>query len=437
MKTILTLALLFSTLAFAGPTVVGNGDDGSDLENFKPITKGKIVDARDEAIKVVKRLNTSGVAHLGNLLPELEHSKLYMVDKNISTERLEELGAFHSGAQKLVYARTIARPYAVTRFFPAALELDQNQLIALHIHEALHRALPESFREDEKVTSEITLAIVTPLATHDQVAAIVKKYIDNYTGKYKGHFADHESYMALEMKQASKSNETGSFSPMQQAYQLRNRIYPFDNDWSLLGLGIDLNYIHNRDHAFLSSLGLFLSIDLFTLRGFDLSLYSLWNRELGNSSSFNDYPFSRDNFTTGIAFKKKSGMLSFEHLLEYQWQRSDKRDYSGSTYNLDIGSVTKIKSQLLYNKNHYAAGAFAELNLMGSSKLNQQEPTGRSSSLAVGPKIRYQSGDLVFDFYWHQVVDSKSKGSTLSFNDQLLGPSASSHTGLVFKYIFH
>jgi hypothetical protein len=142
----LLLIFLLTYLVFAGPTKVGNGDDGSDLEGFDLVTSGRLVESRLKAVELLKKLNIHGVPQLGALIPEVKNTKLYLTKRNINANRLKELGAFHSGEQKYVYARTFARPYAATRFFPAALKLDDSQLIALHIHEGLHRAYHTSNR---------------------------------------------------------------------------------------------------------------------------------------------------------------------------------------------------------------------------------------------------------------------------------------------------
>ncbi len=436
MKILFCLFALSISQVFAGPTIVGNGDDGSDLENFKPLKSKKILSAHSEAVTILKRLNVQGVSHLGNLIPELENTKMYMVDSNISAERMQELGAFHSGANKLVYARTIARPYASTRFFPAAEKLDANQLIALHIHEALHRALPEAFREDEKIVSEITLAIVSPLSSHDQVKEVTNKKIDNYTGQYKGRFKDHTSFASISYKGIVGVNKTGTFSPQTNSYQLSNRIYPFDNQWSLLGLGIDLNYAKNDRRTTLGTLGLFLSIDLFTLRGFDISFFSKWNRALSDSQEFTNYMISRDSFDTGVTFKKKKGSLISENLISYTWQRKDKRSLNSQSYEFDLGSITNLKSQLLYQKENKYFGGYIDLNLIGATDIKTQPKTGRSSVLAAGPIFEHQFDELSYQIYYHFVIDSQSKGSSVSINDQLIGLQSRNHIGLTLKYKF-
>ncbi len=436
MNKVICLFILLNSQVFAGPTIVGNGDDGSDLENFKPLVSKKILSAHSEALAILKRLNVQGINHLGNLTPELENTKMYMVEKNISAERLQELGAFHSGENKFIYARTIARPYAVTRFFPAAESLDSNQLIALHIHEALHRALPEAFREDEKIVSEITLAIVSPLASHDQVKEVTSKKIDDYTGYYKGHFKDHDSYLELSNKGLVGTNKTGTFSPERQNYQLTNRIYPFDNTWSLLGLGIDLNYRKNERRTTLGTLGFFLSVDLFTLRGFDLSFYALWNRALSDSNEFVNYMISRDSFKTGVNLKKKKGSLHFENSINYTWQRKDKRNLNSQTYEFDLGSITNLNSQVFYQKNNKLFGGFIDLNLIGANDIKIHPKTSRSSVLAIGPIFEHKFSELSYKIYYHQVIDSESKGSMMSINDQFIGLESRNYIGLSLKYEF-
>ncbi len=64
------LALFFlNVCAYAGPNKIGNGDEGADLEGATSITTGPIVEARDQAIALLKKLNVEGVNGLGLLLP--------------------------------------------------------------------------------------------------------------------------------------------------------------------------------------------------------------------------------------------------------------------------------------------------------------------------------------------------------------------------------
>lgn len=176
-RKILFIIYLAGSLANASVTKVGNGNDGADLENLKIIKEGPILSARDQAVAWLKTLNVQGIAGLGRLIPEVEHSDLMMADKDAHPTG-EAPGSIEISAdQNLVYARTFAEPYAATRFFPAATKLTKEQLIALHIHEALHRALPENIRENEDIVSHLTMALTSPGANHDRVRQVARLYV--------------------------------------------------------------------------------------------------------------------------------------------------------------------------------------------------------------------------------------------------------------------
>ncbi len=176
-RTILLILAATGSLAQASVTKVGNGDDGADLENLSPIVSGPIVEARAEALRRLRDLNVMGIAGLGMLIHELQNSQMLLASQDAHPTG-EEPGAIEiSEARNLVYARTFAEPYAATRFFPAALSLTPEQLVALHVHEALHRSLPVYVREDENVVMHITMAITSPGANHDRVRQVASLYM--------------------------------------------------------------------------------------------------------------------------------------------------------------------------------------------------------------------------------------------------------------------
>lgn len=161
-------------LASGSTTKVGNGDDGRDLEGGTPIISGIIVETRDQAVEALKKLNIQGVAGLGTLIPELEHSQMLMAANDTRPIAMEGDWERSQDGQR-VYARTFAEPHAPTRYFPAAENLTREQLIALHTHEALHRALPAAVREDEDKVSLLTMALTSPSATFDRVNRIASE----------------------------------------------------------------------------------------------------------------------------------------------------------------------------------------------------------------------------------------------------------------------
>lgn len=168
--------MLIATTAMASTTKVGNGDDGSDLEGLIKITSGPIAESRTKAVAQLKALNIQGIAGLGQLLPELERTDLLMAGQDV--QPLSSEGSWEaSDDRKKVFARTFAEAHAPTRFFPATLSLNQDQLIALHTHEALHRALPPDVRENEEKVAILTMAITSPSATFDRVNQFAKTVI--------------------------------------------------------------------------------------------------------------------------------------------------------------------------------------------------------------------------------------------------------------------
>ncbi|RYZ73689.1 MAG: hypothetical protein EOP05_09850 [Proteobacteria bacterium] len=182
--TVLTLQLMTASLATAvslsgnaTTTKVGNGDDGADLEALTTIKSGPIWDSRKKAVELLERLNVTGVVGLGILIPELKASEMLMVESD-ARPTVERAGSIEiSEDSRQVYARTFAEPYAATRFFPAAAKLSTEQLVALHIHEALHRALPAEIREDENKVAHITLALTSPGASFDRVSSVANLYL--------------------------------------------------------------------------------------------------------------------------------------------------------------------------------------------------------------------------------------------------------------------
>lgn len=173
------IMVLVSAGARASVTKVGNGDDGGDLEALTLIKGGPLLETRVLAVNRVKALNVAGIPGLGQLIPELERSDMMMAAQD-SHPTGETAGTLEiSDDKSLVYARTFAEPYAVTRFFPAALTLTAEQMIALHIHEALHRSLPANIRENENVVMHITMALTSPGANFDRVWQVTRLYVRN------------------------------------------------------------------------------------------------------------------------------------------------------------------------------------------------------------------------------------------------------------------
>jgi hypothetical protein len=193
-----------------GPTRVGNGDNGRDLEALTPVTDGPIYESRRIAIERMKKLNVEGMPYMGGLIPELKKSEMFMTDED--TRPLDSDGEWERSSDgQRVYARTFPVPYSPTRFFPRALELSEAQLVTLHVHEALHRALPTAINTDEDKVSLITLALTSPLATFDRVNKVVQGAIgDQRNTKMAARPSRSEASSRISLSTESSTRRRGA-----------------------------------------------------------------------------------------------------------------------------------------------------------------------------------------------------------------------------------
>src|SRR5262245_41269243 len=99
MKTrmVLIVALIlasFAEISCGATTKVGNGDDGTDLEGFEEISSGPIVESRQKAAELLKKLDVHGISGLGLLIPEVEKAALYMAKRDVQANLDDDQGAF-------------------------------------------------------------------------------------------------------------------------------------------------------------------------------------------------------------------------------------------------------------------------------------------------------------------------------------------------------
>lgn len=440
MKLVILFIFIISTSSWAGPGKVGNGDDGSDLENFNEVKSGRLITSRDAALKKIQTLNTAGIPKLGALGPELENSKIYFTKKNISAEKLDELGAYHSGMQRLVYARTFATAYSPTRFFPAAMDLSKTQLIALHIHEALHRSLPKKYREDEKIVSKITLSIVSPGATYDSIKAVVTDLLQDDETSFLNRNSKKPAYLEAKIiKNASSSEKNGSpnFTPLDLMYGLSSKIYPLKNKFSSVGMGIDLSFFKNDHESFLGPLGLSLSGQVFTLNGFDGELYFRWGRNSGSSKKLQSVLVARDNFRVGLQLFKDQGSFEILNQLEFMKEHKENKTLAGSSYQFKFGSVTKTKIEVLKKINDWAFGSALSLYLIGPTEVTGalRSSAQRGTILSLDPKLRFTQGRHVYSMGLSLPL-SINDSDFNNIGDFVDGAPAQASVSLKYRFLF-
>ena len=438
---VLIILLLFSFNLYAGPTIVGNGDDGTDLEDFQLVKSGRLLETRQMALKKLKSLNIQGIPGLGNLIPEVENTKIYITNKNVSAVRMEELGAFESGPDGLVYARTFARPYAATRFFPAALKLSDTQLIALHIHEALHRALPESVREDEKTVSKITLVIISPNATHDHIKEKTEGLIVKKPRKFLPQRNQGPTTLSLNYYnyQNPDKGREGVFNSLDEMYQLQSTIHPFENKWSTLGFGLDFSFFKAGEDSYMGPLGLSLNLTIFALGSYDLEAYGLWARDTGSSKEFRNSLSARDSFRMGIKLSKHTEDYFIQNSLEFVKQDEAEKTFSGVKYLYDYGSLTSAKVLVLRKHNKWSFGSDLKLILAGDFRVrgeNVDISTGRNTVLALGPTVKWKRKRLELSLFSNFILSSSQKTDFNTLGDIMGEGLGQGHIGLGLTYFF-
>lgn len=445
------LATVFET-AQAGPTRVGNGDDGGDLESPVTIKSGILIETRVEAVALLKQLNVSGVSGLGQLLPETEKTEILLVDRNVNlsqtqatpeerSDALEEaraIGALNEKNQP-VYARTFPEPHAATRFFPAAMMLNRKQLVALHIHEALHRSLPTTIRENEQAVSRITLAITSSGATFDRVKDVVEREIA------RGSTTSVATSMAAN---ANQNSESGNISPMsvveygyrsfflpesQKAHapvssfhSLKSFLYPLESD--SFGFGVEFTFVVLPERSYLGPVGLSSEVKLGMWGRSDFKLFGELHMNTLSDGEIKNTPVGRDTATAGVAIYRDAGNFRLVNLLYFTAASDATQKIGGVDYTHKFGAVFGARVSALGRTALSGAtvlewGGMAEVLLANPHEIQgagTSEKTGRLRVVSIGPEIGYTSGNFRYSLNGRFVIDS-TQGISLDQVGDLMG----------------
>lgn len=441
-------ALLLATIlkfefAMAGPTRVGNGDDGGDLEAGVPVTSGILLDTRNEAVALLKKLNVASVEGLGHLIPELERSEMLLLDRNIDLSKtdatpearehaLEEARAIGAVNDKreLVYARTFAEPHAATRFFPAALKLERRQLVALHIHEALHRALPETIRENEKSVSRITLAITSSDTSFDRVSEVVSKEIPRGSLRADGKAytgGDRASIVEYGYQSYFRPDTSKSLSPVSSLHSLKSFTYPFGAD-ARIGLGLELTFVILPERSYLGPVGFSGRYRLGTWQSSDVDLFASLHLNTLSDGEIKNTPMGRDTGTVGVAIRRDEKSFRVDNNLYFTPGSEIKRSDTGTELTHKYGAVLGARISAVAKipstpKTGYELGGTGEILLANSHEVQggtTSTSSGRLRVVSVGPELSYLTGDLKLTLSGRFVIDS-TKGASLDEIGDLMG----------------
>jgi hypothetical protein len=440
MKAMIVLALvLLGSQAWAGPTKLGNGDDGMDLEGATPIKDGPVVDARAKALELVKRLDTPGVAGLGMLIPELETSNYYLAQQDTTATLPVDQSKFHSDLRGLTYARTFATPHAATRFFPAAMKLSQDQLVALEIHEALHRALPEAVREDEASVAAMTLAITSPDATHDQIMAeskALKLVPDPIPTAALAAAPPAEEFPPGE---DARINNPSLFGYSYRSYQdpkgvsqfpvhsmqvLQSFLYPFGNSRSAFGFGIEASLIDLPDGLQSGPLSLSARTRLWSGRGYDIGLWGVASLNTLSTDELKNSPFGRDVYTLGISMRKDLKAFYVENFLSYSASGQATQTFGMVPATYSYGGIVNASVHGGASVSKLRVGGFAEVYLADYFRFSTPSfafDSGRYRIVGAGPELSWMDKSFCVTLAGRLLVDA-TQGANYDYLGNIMGP---------------
>lgn len=428
----LLLALLLASHSGAvSTTTVGNGDDGSDLENLEKITTGALAVTRSQAVELLNKLNVKGIPHLGSLREELETSDMYLVMRNVPAKEFDR-GMEVSEDGRLVYARTFARPRSPTRFFPAALLLSEQQMVRLHIHEALHRALPEHVRENESIVSEITLALTEPGASFDSVEGKVLALVPHRQAQQIAANPAPFDGQTLQLRAQEpepterlnrpsffrygyhvfqqKPDRDATLTPVRSMHRLDSFLHPFGRGPRAVGLGLSFSYLDLPDRSYLGPVQISGRFLLSTWRLFDVdlwaehSLYTLSEHELKNMQ------IARDTTRIGVSIRRDANYFYSENYLAVTLPSNAEFSFGNVKY------LQKYNSMVEACVGFGGRLGFLSLGMRGDLILSQgfevrsasgtfYQPAERIRLVRFGPELNVQMKQLAWRVFAQQVVD--------------------------------
>lgn len=460
---VLLLVTIFKyETAHAGPTRVGNGDDGGDLESPIVVKSGVLIETRDEAVALLKQLNVAGIAGLGQLIPETEKTEIFLVSRNVDlgktqaspeerSDALEEaksIGAVNEKNQP-VYARTFPESHAATRFFPAALMLDRKQLVALHIHEALHRALPMALRENEQAVSRITLGITSTGTSFDRVKEVVARETLHAQGEIAFAVLGASGGTSSSLSTAKNNVASATISrssiveygyrsfflpdrqkataPVSSLHSLKSFLYPFEGD--SLGLGVEFTFVVLPERSYLGPLGLSSQLKLGMWGRSDIDVFANLHLNTLTDGEIRNTPVGRDTATIGFAIHREAQSFRLENRVYFTGASDATQKIGGVEYTHKFGGIfgariLALGRTALSGSSSFEWGGMGEVLLANSHEIAGAGPlaekTGRLRVVTVGPEFAYTTGDFRYSLNGRFIVDS-TPGISLDQVGDLMG----------------
>lgn len=449
----IVIALNLNSIQSLGSvTRVGNGDDGSDLERLVKINSGPIIQAKNKALSLLTQLNIMGVPGLSQLKPELENSEIFMASADVhpTTELRGSIEV--SDDYKTIYARTFAEPHAATRFFPAAKSLNSDQLVALHIHEALHRALPENIRQNENIVTHFTMAITSQGSSFDRVLEVSKQYVNIAASAKPDEPVKQEAEnlktenQNIEIPIKSKNNLSisvisyGVEEGLAKGYRNNAKLIEFENspfDIKLL-FGQPAEFIlkvkafiddSQRNRVFLGPLGFEIQELLYSNQQTQYGPFIRYSSEAIDKDNIETVEnVGRDIVTVGAIYKKQDKESYSHFVVGYSTESTMHSLYGG--VDQKFGSIVSIWGHmgLTYKKINY--GALAEVHL------NQGRDSIKPFKLLVfGPEVEFVTDSFKAKLFYKSVTSS-AEYDLRSLGDILDRGYGRNGLGLTLNYLF-
>jgi hypothetical protein len=446
----------------ATTTKVGNGDIGADLKYYSQITEGPILISKLKALEHLKQLNIANIPGLSQLTPELRHSKIYLTKSNLDQKQLEKLGAYEDSLH--IYARTFPKAHASTRFFPKSLELNEKELIALHIHEALHRSLPLHMRENEQVVSKLVTEITSPEANFDQINSTMQKLMAQTPNPLNSNSSGGKSYSNVSFKKydehvvtSSKLNNPSSFNfeyrvldrNKKKTFAQKNQfktltyinteLFPFGEDLEAFGLGLGLSFIQGKDKSYMGPLNVSARALLFTSQGYDFEAFGQASINTLSSEEFTNSYIGRDVFALGFNMNKNMKNFFIHNSLSYTLKSSSEEKLGNIKVEYEFGDIIswKIKAGTEFNK--FRLALFSELFLMNNTIIKQsnyQQETQRLRFFSVGPEVSYQMNNFNISLFGRFKVNSTNNVNFDEMGNILGVGVGNGHIGTGISYAF-
>lgn len=427
-------AMMIGSEANSAVVRIGNGDEGSDLEGFQEVTKGILTESRADAVKLLKSLNVNGVKGLGMLLPEVESSKLYLTKKDSLELDQVDQGSYHVDMKGRVYARTFAEPHAPTRFFPVSQHLDREQLVALHIHEGLHRSLAPEIRENESIVSEITLAITSPDSSFDRVQKVVAAYVPQENAPVAA--APKEIPETAKIKKPSEFSygfrkyaapKSGTTFEVNSMHLLETVLYPFGSENFIGGVGFELSLVNRPEKSFMGPLRVNLETKMWSVREFDIGFWGSVSLNTLSAEELKASQFGRDAYRLGLSIRKDLDFFSIENIIGYTFSSQTKQTIGAIEYTYDYGGVVEVSTHPAFRISNFRVGGFLELLLGDYYRVSggsfSYDP-GRYRILSAGPEIEYKINSVAFGLSGRFLLNATEDASYDSLGD-LLGTGVS------------